>query len=82
MISARTFRPLVFVAAVATFMLLASTSVEAIPPQAPPALSSNPLTCVECPNPPECDYRFCRYGYYCESNWCTCTIHCREGDIP
>ncbi|KAF9899495.1 hypothetical protein EC991_008794 [Linnemannia zychae] len=74
MLSAKNFRPLAFIAAVA-FMLMAITSVEAIP-------GGPEMRCVECPNPPVCVRPYCRPGYYCYENTCTCRTECRKGQIP
>ncbi|KAK3839826.1 MAG: hypothetical protein J3R72DRAFT_447220 [Linnemannia gamsii] len=75
MLSAKNFRPLVFVAAVA-FMLMAITSVEAM------ATGPDAVACVPCPKPPVCLRPWCRPGYYCYENYCSCKTECRAGQIP
>ncbi|KAF9099443.1 hypothetical protein BGX29_007142 [Mortierella sp. GBA35] len=81
MSSTKNSRSLLFIVIVAVSMLLASTSVEAIPPPALAAMP-NPLACVDCPNPPVCDYRYCEFGYYCYVDRCACLMHCKEGQEP
>ncbi|KAF9083210.1 hypothetical protein BGX29_003325 [Mortierella sp. GBA35] len=75
MFSTKNFRLPVFVVAIAAFMILATVSIEAAP-FTPGAL------CVPCPEAPECGYRPCPAGWYCQPNLCTCQIECKEGDIP
>ncbi|KAK3827146.1 MAG: hypothetical protein JOS17DRAFT_831840 [Linnemannia elongata] len=79
MISIKTFRPIAFLAVASVFTLLACTSVEAMPYQALSAAAADPLRCVDCPEPPQCGFRNCRYGWYCETNYCTCRLECKEG---
>ncbi|KAG0060597.1 hypothetical protein BGZ89_012117 [Linnemannia elongata] len=71
MLSTKNFRPLFFVA-IAALMLIASTSVEAVVPDA--------LACVPCTNPPPCPV--CRRGTWCDENFCRCTSTCRTGIPP
>ncbi|KAK3827147.1 MAG: hypothetical protein JOS17DRAFT_749059 [Linnemannia elongata] len=75
MLSYKNFRSLVFVAAIA-FMLMAITSVEAIP------TGPDALRCVECPKPPRCIRPYCSAGYYCYENECACRTECKKGQIP
>ncbi|KAF9899496.1 hypothetical protein EC991_008795 [Linnemannia zychae] len=81
MFSVKTLRPFAFLAVASVFALMACTSVEAVPFEALSA-AVDPLRCIECPEPPECGFRNCRPGWYCEVNYCTCRLECKEGDIP
>ncbi|KAF9079820.1 hypothetical protein BGX29_002808 [Mortierella sp. GBA35] len=74
MLSNKTFRPLVLVAAVA-FMLMAVTSVEAAP-KVPDALACVPnCNIVDCTPP-------CRRGTWCDFDFCNCKTRCRSGIPP
>ncbi|KAG0374857.1 hypothetical protein BGX24_009841 [Mortierella sp. AD032] len=75
MLSTKNFHPLAFVATIA-FMLMAITTVEAIP------TGPDAVRCVECPRPPVCVRPYCRPGFYCYENTCTCRTECKPGQIP
>ncbi|KAK3839823.1 MAG: hypothetical protein J3R72DRAFT_447218 [Linnemannia gamsii] len=70
MLSTKTFRPLIFVAAVA-FMLVAVTSVQAAP------TTPDQLACQVCDDLPECNSE-CPPGQYCYVNSCTCSAQCKR----
>ncbi|KAF9425348.1 hypothetical protein BGZ94_007600 [Podila epigama] len=63
------------IAAIATFMAMATTSVQAAP-------STPDLTrrCVQCDKFPDCGY--CPPRHYCDVNYCSCTARCKKGMIP
>ncbi|KAF9099440.1 hypothetical protein BGX29_007139 [Mortierella sp. GBA35] len=74
MLSSKNFRPIFFVVAIAAFMILATTSVEAVP-----AELAGKLPCVDCSDPPPCRIK-CPRGYYCDYNPCTCKAQCFMGE--
>ncbi|KAG0377431.1 hypothetical protein BGX24_006127 [Mortierella sp. AD032] len=82
MFSAKTFRPLAFLAVASVVALLACTSVQAMPYQDLSAAAADPLRCVVCTEPPQCGSPYCRPGWYCKTNYCTCRLECKEGLIP